>query len=121
MRINVRLDEQSEQDLQLIQQTTGETVTQIIKELLAERAEQLREKNKPGAKLKALLESDFVGCVKARKTVRSTIKNMSRTILMKNTLIADTGYFAALANSKDAYHQHAIRVSQTLQYDLITT
>jgi predicted nucleic acid-binding protein len=40
---------------------------------------------------------------------------------MKNTLIADTGYFAALANSKDAYHQHAIQVSQTLQYDLITT
>lgn len=62
MRINARLDEQSEQDLQLIQQTTGETVTQIIKELLAERAEQLREKSKPGAKLKALLESDFVGC-----------------------------------------------------------
>lgn len=62
MRINARLDEQSEQDLQLIQQTTGETVTQIIKALLAERAEQLREKNKPGAKLKALLESDFVGC-----------------------------------------------------------
>ncbi len=62
MRINARLDEQSEQDLQLIQQTTGKTVTRIIKELLAERAEQLREKNKPGAKLKALLESDFVGC-----------------------------------------------------------
>ncbi len=40
---------------------------------------------------------------------------------MKNTLIADTGYFAALANSKDIYHQHAIRTSQTLQYDLITT
>jgi len=62
MRINARLDEQSEQDLQFIKQTTGETVTQIIKTLLEERAERLREKNRPGAKLKALLDSDFVGC-----------------------------------------------------------
>ena len=62
MRINARLDEQSEKNLQFIQQTTGETVTQIIKTLLQERAERLREKNKPGAKLKALLDSDFVGC-----------------------------------------------------------
>lgn len=62
MRINARLDEQSEKNLQFIQQTTGETVTQIIKILLQERAERLREKNKPGAKLKALLDSDFVGC-----------------------------------------------------------
>ena len=62
MRINARLDEQSEKNLQFIQQTTGETVTQIIKTLLQERAERLRKKNKPGAKLKALLDSDFVGC-----------------------------------------------------------
>ena len=40
---------------------------------------------------------------------------------MTNTLIADTGYFAALANPKDIYHQHAIKISQTLEYDLITT
>ncbi|PPD50127.1 MAG: VapC toxin family PIN domain ribonuclease [Methylobacter sp.] len=40
---------------------------------------------------------------------------------MKNTLIADTGYFAALANPKDAYYQHAIRFSKTLQADLLTT
>jgi len=40
---------------------------------------------------------------------------------MKNTLIADTGYFAALANPKDRYRQHAICVSQTLQEDLATT
>ena len=35
MRINVRLDEQSEQDLQFIRQSTGETVTQIVKTLLS--------------------------------------------------------------------------------------
>ena len=40
---------------------------------------------------------------------------------MTNTLIADIGYFAALANPGDTYHQHAISLSQTLQYDLITT
>jgi hypothetical protein len=62
MRINVRLDEQSEQDLQFIRQSTGETVTQIVKTLLSERAKNLRENQKPGLKLKALLESDFIGC-----------------------------------------------------------
>lgn len=62
MRINARLDEQSEKDLQFIKQTTGETVTQIIKTLLEERAERLRKKNRPGDKLKVLLSSDFVGC-----------------------------------------------------------
>lgn len=48
MRINARLDEQSEQDLQLIKQATGETVSQIIKTLLAERAERLRKKTSRG-------------------------------------------------------------------------
>lgn len=39
---------------------------------------------------------------------------------MTNTLIADTGYFAALTNPGNVRYQHAIRVSQTLEYDLIT-
>ena len=62
MRINARLDEQSEQDLLFIKEKTGETVTQIIKELLTEKAENLRVKHKPGSKMQALLKSDFVGC-----------------------------------------------------------
>jgi len=62
MRINARLDERSEENLEFIKQVTGENVTRIIKDLLEERAERLREKNRPGAKLKALLESDFIGC-----------------------------------------------------------
>ena len=62
MRINARLDERSEENLEFIKQVTGENVTRIIKDLLEERARQLRQRNKSGAKLKALLESDFVGC-----------------------------------------------------------
>jgi hypothetical protein len=62
MRINARLDERSVENLEFIKQVTGENVTRIIKDLLEERASQLRQKNKPGSNLKALLESDFVGC-----------------------------------------------------------
>ncbi len=62
MRINARLDEQSEQDLLFIKEKTGETVTQIIKELLTKKAETLRVKHKPGSKIQALLKSDFIGC-----------------------------------------------------------
>lgn len=62
MRINARLDEQSEQDLLFIKQQTGKTVTQIIKELLTEKAETLRIKHKPGSKMQAFLKSDFVAC-----------------------------------------------------------
>jgi len=63
MRINARLNDQSEQDLLFIKEKTGETVTQIIKELLTEKAETLRAKHKPGSKMQALLQSDFVACV----------------------------------------------------------
>lgn len=62
MRINARLDEQSEQDLLFIKEKTGETVTQIIKELLTAKAETLRAKHQPGSKMQALLQSDFIGC-----------------------------------------------------------
>lgn len=36
-------------------------------------------------------------------------------------VIADTGYFAALANPKDHYHQRAIEASLSVNDDLITT
>ncbi|EIC29368.1 MULTISPECIES: hypothetical protein [Methylomicrobium] len=62
MRINAKLDEQSEKNLQFIKEQTGETVTQIIKELLADKAGELRQKQQPGSKMKALLQSKFVGC-----------------------------------------------------------
>ena len=62
MKTNARLDAQSEQDLLFIKEKTGETVTQIFKELLTAKAESLRAKHKPGSKMQALLQSDFVGC-----------------------------------------------------------
>ena len=62
MRINARLNEQSEQDLLFIKEKTGDTVTQIIKELLTAKADALRMKHQPGSKMQALLQSDFMGC-----------------------------------------------------------
>ncbi|MGR9116785.1 MAG: type II toxin-antitoxin system VapC family toxin [Gammaproteobacteria bacterium] len=40
---------------------------------------------------------------------------------MKNWVIVDTGYLAALANPKDRYHALAVTLSQTITEDLITT
>lgn len=75
MRINARLDEQSEKDLQFIKEQTGETVSGIIKELLADKAEELRQKHQPGSKMKALLESDFVGCGEGPEDLSVNYKN----------------------------------------------
>ena len=74
MRINARLDERSEENLEFIKQVTGESVTRIIKDLLEERARQLRQKNKPGSKFKALLESDFVGCAEGPEDLSTNYK-----------------------------------------------
>ncbi|PPD50126.1 MAG: hypothetical protein CTY16_02580 [Methylobacter sp.] len=67
MTITTQLDEQSEQNLLFISQTTGETVAQIIQTLIAERAAQLREGKQPKSKMQRLLESDFVGCAEGPK------------------------------------------------------
>ena len=40
---------------------------------------------------------------------------------MKSLIISDTGYFAALANPKDRYHQRALLTSKNITDDLITT
>jgi len=74
MRINARLDEQSEQNLLFIKEKTGETVTQIIKELLTEKAEALKAKQKPGSKMQALLKSDFVGCAEGPEDLSTNYK-----------------------------------------------
>jgi nucleoid-associated protein YejK len=74
MRINARLDEQSEQDLLFIKEKTGETVTHIIKELLTEKAESLRREHKPGNKMQALLQSDFVGCAEGPENLSTNYK-----------------------------------------------
>ncbi len=40
---------------------------------------------------------------------------------MRNTIIADTGYWLALANARDAFHQQALRKSEEFPAPLITT
>jgi len=62
MTLSAELDVQTEQDLLFISQTTGETVTHIIQNLIAERAAALRAGQPPKSKMQRLLESDFVGC-----------------------------------------------------------
>ena len=74
MRINARLDEQSEQDLLFIKEQTGETVTQNIKELLTAKAEALRTKHRLGSKMQALLQSDFVGCAEGSEDLSVNYK-----------------------------------------------
>ena len=74
MRINARLDQQSEQNLLFIKEKTGETVTQIIKELLTEKAQALKDKQKPGSKMQALLKSDFVGCAEGPEDLSTNYK-----------------------------------------------
>ena len=62
MKIDTQLDQQSEQDLLFIKQQTDITTTQIIRDLLATRAAEIRQKNKQTNKMKLFLKSDFIGC-----------------------------------------------------------
>ncbi len=64
MRITARLDDESEQYLALIQKKEGfKTITDVLKYSLHEVASQYEKEAKPGDKMKALLNSDFVGSV----------------------------------------------------------
>jgi len=63
MRVTARLDDESEQYLEIIQKAKGfKTVTDVLKYSLQEVASHLGQQGKPGDKMKALLESDFIGC-----------------------------------------------------------
>ena len=62
MRITARLDEESENNLELIQKMKGfRTITDVLKYSLQEVANHLEQQAKPGDKMKAMLGSDFVG------------------------------------------------------------
>ena len=62
MRITARLDDESEQNLELIQKKEGfKTITDVLKYSLQEVASQYEKQAKPGDKMKAFLNSDFVG------------------------------------------------------------
>ncbi len=75
MRINARLDKKSEEDLLFIKEQSHATTTQIIKELLAERAEHIKQKNIQGSKLKAFLSSDFIACANGPEDGSVNYKN----------------------------------------------
>jgi predicted nucleic-acid-binding protein len=75
MRINARLDKHSEKNLEFIKQVTGENITQIIKDLLEERAAKLRQTAKPGSKFNALLKSEFVGCSEGMEDLSTNYKD----------------------------------------------
>jgi hypothetical protein len=74
MRINARLDEHSEKNLEFIKKSTGENITQILKNLLEERAKQLRQKQNVGGKFKSLLGSEFVGCAEGKANLSENYK-----------------------------------------------
>ena len=62
MRITARLDEESEYHLERIKQLKGlTTFTEVIKLALRHTAQNLETPPKSGSKMKALLESDFIG------------------------------------------------------------
>jgi len=62
MRITARLDDESEHYLETIQKMKGfKTITDVLKYSLQETASHLEQQAKPGDKMKALLDSGFVG------------------------------------------------------------
>ncbi len=62
MRINARLDQESEGYLKKIKQAKGfVSITDALKYSLRDAASHIEPVGKPGDKFKALLESEFVG------------------------------------------------------------
>ena len=74
MRITARLDDESEHNLELIQEVKGfKTVTDALKYSLQEVANNL-DSTKPGDKMKALLNSNFVGSFEGNENVSVNYK-----------------------------------------------
>lgn len=63
MRITARLDDETEAYIEQIKQSKGlKTTTDVLKYALRDTAESLSNQHKSGDKMKALLDSDFIGC-----------------------------------------------------------
>lgn len=74
MRITARLDDESEHNLELIQEAKGfKTITDALKYSLQEVANHLDSK-KSGDKMKALLNSDFVGSFEGNEDISINYK-----------------------------------------------
>ena len=62
MRINARLDRESEAYLEKVKQIGGfASTTDALKYSLKEAANHLEQESRPGGKFKGMLKSDFVG------------------------------------------------------------
>lgn len=75
MRINARLDEHSQQDLEYIREVTGQAVTDIVKQALAAYCDQLKRQKPHGEKMAAVLASDFVGCAEGPEHLSTDYKD----------------------------------------------
>ncbi len=73
MRINARLDDETEKELKYIRDATGESVTDVIKHSLTLYSERL--KSSQGKKMGELLDSDFVGCAEGPRDLSSDYKS----------------------------------------------
>lgn len=79
MRVNARLDEQSEADLKYLQRVTESSSTDIIKTALSLYASRFREEAKQ--QKQALLDSGFIGSFKAEPDLSENYKQRVREAL----------------------------------------
>ena len=70
-----------------------------------------QQAERPRDKLDALLSSDFVGCAEGPKTWPTGTSTIWREISRTNMVLADTGYWLALANARDRWHEAAVTAS----------
>ena len=75
MRITARLDDETERYLKKIKSIKNlETITDVLKFSLREAAEHLEQGARPGDKMKALLNSGFVGSFEGGEDLSSNYK-----------------------------------------------
>ena len=111
MRINARLDDARVKKLKQLKSLTRLGVSEIVK-----RAIDLLYRQQAGRsrdKLDALLASDFVGCAEGPEDLASRVQAISeRGISRTNMVLTDTGYWLALANARDRWHEAAVTASR---------
>jgi len=79
MRVNARLDEQSEADLQYLQQITDSTSTDIVKAALRFYAEHFKQEAQQ--QKEALLKSGFIASFKASPNLSENYKQAVNEVL----------------------------------------
>lgn len=79
MRINARLDEETERDLKFLQQTTNTTSTNIVKSALRFYAAHIRQEAQQ--QKEALLKSGFIGSFQASSDLSENYKQYLQEVL----------------------------------------